>query len=108
MQEAKHINQFVPLITASSHERGENACEWRRRGTTLIASSARPGPRTPQYPVTGLVTLTAKNPQQPQALPVEGKSRHPGAAAVVAQAGVHPGLGEDDINLVLLGRVEKS
>lgn len=39
-------------------------------------------------------------------LPVEGKSRHPGAAAVVAQAGVHPGLGEDDIDLILLGRVK--
>lgn len=40
-------------------------------------------------------------------LPVEGKSRHPGAAAVVAQAGVHPGLGEDDIDLVLLGSVKR-
>lgn len=46
--------------------------------------------------------------QHPQASPVEGESRHPGAAAVVAQAGVHPGLGEDDIDLVLLGRGEKS
>lgn len=37
-------------------------------------------------------------------VPVEGQSGHSGAAAVVAQPGVDPRLGEDDIDLVLLVR----
>lgn len=109
-QDAKRINQFVPLITASSHEREEYCSPMRflaerRGGKTHNVLSAWPRtstvPSTPQYRASGLV-------QHPQASPVQGESRHPGAAAVVAQAGVHPGLGEDDIDLVLLGRGEKN
>lgn len=37
-------------------------------------------------------------------VPVERQRGHAGAAAVVAQTGVDPRLGEDDIDLVLLGR----
>lgn len=41
-------------------------------------------------------------------VPVEGQSGHSGAAAVVAQPGVDPRLGEDDIDLVLLVREQPS
>lgn len=41
-------------------------------------------------------------------VPVEGQSGHAGAAAVVAQTGVDPRLGEDDIDLVLLVREKRS
>lgn len=41
-------------------------------------------------------------------VPVEGQSGHSGAAAVVAQTGVDPRLGEDDIDLVLLVREQRS
>lgn len=41
-------------------------------------------------------------------VPVECQSGHTGAAAVVAQTGVDPRLGEDDIDLVLLVREERS
>lgn len=40
-------------------------------------------------------------------IPVEGQSGHSGAAAVVAQTGVDPRLGEDDIDLVLLVREQR-
>lgn len=40
-------------------------------------------------------------------VPVEGQSWHAGAAAVVAQTCVHPSLGKDDINLVLLVKERK-
>lgn len=41
-------------------------------------------------------------------VPVEGQRGHSGAAAVVAQTGVDPRLGEDDIDLVLLVREQPS
>lgn len=52
------------------------------------------------------VTATAEAAGREREIPVEGERRH--AAAVVAQTGVHPGLGEDDVDLVLLRRRKQS
>lgn len=86
----------------------EDAGERRRGGKTHVLS-ARPRPSTiPSIAVAcGALLFTAKHPRHPQTSPVESESWHPGAAAVVAQAGIHPGLGKDDIDLVLLGRGEQ-
>lgn len=86
----------------------EDAGERRRGGKTHVLS-ARPRPSTIASIAVacGALLFTAKHPRHPQTSPVESESWHPGTAAVVAQAGIHPGLGEDDIDLVLLGRGEQ-
>lgn len=78
-------------------------------GGKTHVSSARPRPSTiPSIAeACGALLFTAKHPRHPQTSPVESESWHPGTAAVVAQAGIHPGLCEDDIDLVLLGRGEE-
>lgn len=86
----------------------EDAGEGRSEGKTGV-SSARPRPSMmPSIAAArGTLLFTAKHPRHPQTSPVQSESWHPGTAAVVAQAGIHPCLGEDDVDLVLLGRREE-
>lgn len=86
----------------------EDAGERRSGGKTGV-SSARPRPSMiPRISAArGALLFTAKHPRHPQTSPVQSESWHPGTAAVVAQAGIHPCLGKDDVDLVLLGRREE-
>lgn len=54
--------------------------------------------------VSGVYLQRVLAPAENADIPVEGENPH--AAAVIAQTGVHPCLGKDNIDLVLLRREE--